>query len=136
MGSIRHFNVVDNYRDPAGFHDNRLVTRQFQPATGVVYQRLSPEVICTLLHQAGKHHNATGRANVLPARQLLERMSREEWTCTAGLHEGGRGDGARHADPYLHFNVWFRRNQGQPQSYHVRCHENEGGGVHVFQVTF
>lgn len=136
MASIRRVKVIENYNDPQGFHDNRLVTEQFQPATGRAYQKLRPEIICTLLERAGKNHNAALLANLVPARSLLERMSDEPWTCTATAHEGGRGDGGRAADPYLHFNIWFRRHQGRPQSYHVRCHEIAAGGLYVFQVTF
>ncbi len=133
MASIRRFAVLEHYRDPAGFHDNKLVRSQFQPATGAAYQKLTPAVIFDLLEGADKMFNAIGKPNVIPARALLERMSQSDWTCTATAHE--RGKGAK-PDPYLHFNIWFKRDAGKPQAYHVRCHEREAGGLYVFQVTF
>jgi len=133
MASQRRFKVLENYRDPDGFHPRRR--DQFQPDAGNVYQKLRPSAICDLMERAGKSHNAAGLGNVVPPSQLYERMSNEAWTCTATAHEGGIG-GGRGADPYLHFNIWFERHAGRPQHYHVRCHEFEQGGLYVFQVTF
>lgn len=133
MASTRRFKVIDNYRDPEGFHDNKLVTEQFQPATGTAYEKLTPETICDLLSRSDKMFNALCDPKIIPARSLLERMSNSHWTCTATAHEKGKGD---RPDPYLHFNIWFQRDHGQPQAYHVRCHEIKRGGLYVFQVTF
>jgi hypothetical protein len=133
MASDRRFKVIENYRDPDGFHPRR--DDQFQPREGRAYQKLRPWVICDLMERAGKSQNAAGMSNVIPPNRLYERMSNEPWTCTATAHEGGIG-GGRGADPYLHFNIWFKPNQGRPQHYHVRCHEFDRGGLYVFQVTF
>ena len=134
MASQRRFKVLQNYRDPAGFHPRRR--DQFQPSQGNSYQKLRPAVIGDLFERAGKLHNAAGLQNVVSPSLLYERMSNEQWTCTATAHEGGTGGGNRGADPYLHFNIWFKQRSGQPQHYHVRCHEFDNGGVYVFQVTF
>jgi hypothetical protein len=133
MASQRRFKVLENYREPAGFHPRRR--DQFQPPSGAVYQKLRPDVIFDLLDRSISNRNPAQKPNVLPPRRLLERMSDEPWTCTATAHEGGMG-GGRGADPYLHFNIWFERAGGQAQHYHVRCHERDQGGLYVFQVTF
>jgi hypothetical protein len=136
MASARRQSVVGNYVDPNLFFKPRkdgMRRDQFQPETGSVYQKLRPEVIYSLLNRAGKMHLTSVSRNVVSARSLLERMSNEEWTCTATAHEGGKGDASRRPDPYLHFNVNF---QADPTAYHVRCHELQLGGLLVFQVTF
>ena len=139
MASLRRFKVIDNYREPLGFRYTRKpVRRPGEPEFEPRYQRLTPEVICDLLERSDKMWNGAALPNVIPARQLLERMSSVEWTCTATAHEGGREQprGGRANDPYLHFNIWFEKDGQQPQHYHVRCHEIAQGGLYVFQVTF
>jgi hypothetical protein len=136
MASLRRQKVLDNYLDPTAFFPPRKDgsrNEQFQPETGNVYQKLREDVIYSLLERSDKMHTTSVSRNVVAARALLERMSGEAWTCTATAHEGGKGDGARKPDPYLHFNVKFK---AAPNSYHVRCHELDQGGLLVFQVTY
>ena len=135
MASNRRQSVLDNYVDPSLFFKPRKDGKrreQYQPESGNVYQKLRADVIYGLLDGAGKMHLTSVSRNVISARTLLERMSREPWTCTATAHEGGKGDANRRPDPYLHFNVNFHE---EPCAYHVRCHELKIGGLLVFQVT-
>ncbi len=136
MASIRRRKVLENYLDPTGFFPLRKDGRrneQFQPEVGKIYQKLREDVIYSLLERADKMHLTSVSRNVISARALLERMSGEGWTCTASAHEGGKGDGVRRPDPYLHFNVNFKF---APCAYHVRCRELDKGGLLVFQVTY
>ena len=136
MASLRRQQAIDHYVEPTLFFKRRKDGRkrgQYQPDSGNVYQKLREEVICSLLERADKMHLTTVSRNLVSARALLERMSRETWTCTATAHEGGKGDGDRKPDPYLHFNINF---DAVPTAYHVRCHQFERGGLLVFQVTF
>ena len=84
MASQRRFKVLQNYRDPDGFHPRRR--DQYQPDVGNVYQKLDPHTICQLMERSAKSHNAAGLPNIVPTRQLYERMSNEAWTCTATAH--------------------------------------------------
>jgi hypothetical protein len=122
MASHRRAAVIANYDE----------TRQNPPAAERIYAKLGPDDIYTLLDSAGKMHVHGASRNVVSARSLLEKMSKEKWQCRATAHEGGHPNDSN-ADPYLHFNI---RILSEGRSYHVRCHENGLKQVVVFQVTY
>ena len=137
MASDRRAKVLANFLEPSVFF-NDSTRKQFPSAQhqglleGSTYQKLRPDMIYILLNRSDKMHNAASLPNLVSARALLERMSVSTWTCTATAHEGGIGDAKRAPDPYLHFNINFKK---RPTAYHVRCRELEKGGLLVFQVT-
>lgn len=132
MGSSRRDKVLGKYLHPSDFFKSDT-RRQFQDKEGTAYEKLQPETVYLLLERSDKMHNAANLPNLISARQLLERMSNMQWTCTATAHEGGFGDAKRKPDPYLHFNINFEK---KPTAYHVRCRELPQGGLLVFQVAF
>jgi len=137
MASLRRQRVIENYLDPSVYFKARKDGRrreQFQPEKGNVYQKLRPDMVYALLDRSLKTPSSSWMPNVISARDLLERMSNTTWTCRATAHEGGIGDAKRRPDPYLHFTVEL--DSSAPSAFHVRCHELEGGGLLVFQVTF
>ncbi|MBL8350415.1 MAG: hypothetical protein JNL87_08855 [Burkholderiaceae bacterium] len=131
MASLRRFAVLSHFVEIHIFDEWHpdSASRRPRPFQDE-FQQLTPEVIYDLLDSADKMHNAAGLSNIVSARSLLERMSREQWTCRGSAHEGGRE--GRRQDPYLHFDVNFHR---PPKACHVRCRELKTGGLLVFQVT-
>ncbi|RZF31738.1 hypothetical protein EVC45_01355 [Paraburkholderia sp. UYCP14C] len=138
MASERRNKVLEQYLEPSVFFNDES-RKQFPSAKhlplegGPSYQKLRPDMIYSLLSRSDKMHNAANLPNIVSAHALLERMSGSTWTCTATAHEGGLGNATRKPDPYIHFNVNFKR---APKTYHVRCRELEKGGLLVFQVTY
>lgn len=96
---------------------------QYQPGDGAirVWQKLGPDHIIRLLEHAAA--DARPAANA-----LLRDLARLPWRIGATVHNGGRGDETRRADPRPHVTLSVGG-----RGYHLVCREQPV--LHVMQVT-